>query len=262
MKKNILLLIFLANILFAFYNNDTSQISLLNEINYTIYSGSKLTSKLISKDNLANKLFYTSLITSSFIFDKSIYKRNLKNNYPEIEKPLNVIKNCGEIKLIAPISLSIYAFGYYFQNNQLYEIGRDLTNSLFFTGITITTLKTITGRSRPYVNEGPSKYRFFQTKFDYTSLPSGHTAIAFTLATVFSKHLNNTYATIFLYSLAAGTSLERIYSNNHWFSDVIMAGIISYNIADVITDKKNNLDKSFIIYPDYHKQGIGILVRF
>lgn len=257
-------MIFSLNIFANFYNLsvDSTIKSITNEINYTLSSGNKLIKSTISTDNISNKIAFGCILSATFLFDDPIYTTQLNQRYPSISKPVDFFRNFGEIKIFSPIAITTYATGYFFDNQKLYEIGRDLTNSLFYTGMIVTTIKTVTGRSRPYTNDGPTKYKFYRKTFDYTSFPSGHTAVAFTVATVLSNHLENDFASLILYSLATGTAFQRIYSNNHWLSDVVFSAVLSYNVADIISAKKHKSDNSFILYPNYRNNGLGLLVKF
>ena len=51
-----------------------------------------------------------------------------------------------------------------------------LLEGLFYAGLTTTIIKTVTGRSRPYTNDGTDNFTsiFFKLETAYTSFPSGH----------------------------------------------------------------------------------------
>lgn len=265
MKNIILFLMFFSiNIYANFYNivSDSTTKSIFTEIDYTFTSGNNLIKSTLSADNISNKIAFGCVLATTFFFDNPIYKTQLNQHYPSISKPVDFFKNFGEIKIFSPLAITTYAVGYFFDNQKLYEIGRDLTNSLFYTGMIVTTIKTLTGRSRPFTNDGPTKYKFYRKTFDYTSFPSGHAAVAFTFATVLSNHLQNDFASLILYTIATGTAFQRIYSNNHWLSDVVFSSVFAYNVADIISNKKHKPDNAFIIYPDYRNNGLGLLVRF
>lgn len=65
-------------------------------------------------------------------------------------------------------------------------------------------------------------------------MPSGDVAVAFAFSTVAASVLQNKLWKIFWYGIAVLTSLGRIYHDQHWFTDVILAAAISISITQVI----------------------------
>lgn len=118
------------------------------------------------------------------------------------------------------------------------------------------------GRSRPHVTEYSDPYDFHPFKgfrnFDYRAFPSIHTASAFAVATVYTleAHRRSPAATWIVgpiaYAIAAGPGTARMYTGQHWASDVLMgafvgalagAKVVRYN-HDVKPD--NRLNKFFL----------------
>ncbi len=77
-------------------------------------------------------------------------------------------------------------------------------------------------------------FDLFKTDNPHNSFPSGHTVVAFTTSSVLAASIKNTYASIALYSLAGLTAYQRIYSNNHWFSDTVLAAIIGTVVGNAL----------------------------
>ncbi len=94
------------------------------------------------------------------------------------------------------------------------------------TGI-VWGLKLLTGRKRPkqtheeMVLKGPFS--------GYSSFPSGHTALAFSLATVYAGH--HPKQKWLYYGLAATVGLSRIQSRSHFASDVLVGVGIGYLVG-------------------------------
>ena len=87
------------------------------------------------------------------------------------------------------------------------------------------------GRSRPHVTNHTDQYDFKPFKgfrdFDHRAFPSIHTASAFAVATVYTleTHRRAPRATWIVapiaYTLAAGPAISRMYTGQHWASDIL-----------------------------------------
>lgn len=128
------------------------------------------------------------------------------------------------------------------------------------------------GRSRPHVTNYTDQYDFKHFKgfreFKYRSFPSIHTASAFAVATVYTLETNRRAqkATWIVapvaYALAAGPGISRMYTGQHWASDVLagafvgaLAGakVVRYN-HDV---KPNNRVNRFFLGAKNVQVGVG-----
>lgn len=77
----------------------------------------------------------------------------------------------------------------------------------------------------------------------HNSFPSGHTAMAFTAATILHKEYGVTRSpwwSVAGYTLATATGISRSLNNRHWLSDIVVGagvGILSTELGYLITDK-------------------------
>ena len=65
-------------------------------------------------------------------------------------------------------------------------------------------------------------------------MPSGHSTMAFALATSLSDDIHRPWATVGLYGMASAVAWSRVNDNRHWFSDVAtgaLVGITSSKLA-------------------------------
>jgi len=200
----------------------------------------------------------------SFFVDDQIrtWIQNKKSNDSNLLLDGAEIYGSGYPALI--VGGALYFGGGFFKNEKIKEIGGLVSEAIIITAAVTLILKFAIGRSRPYMNEGPHSFMGFQLDSDYQSLPSGHTSVAFAISSVLSRKINNTYASIFLYSLAGMTAFQRIYSDNHWFSDTLLGAAIGYFIGHTIADlheEGNDNDESSTklnISPFYVKAGVGV----
>lgn len=109
---------------------------------------------------------------------------------------------------------------------------RMITSSGFSVGVMLSTVYAVKyglGRLRP---DGST----------YNSFPSGHTAMAFTSATLLHKEYGylSPWVSIAGYSAATITGISRALNNRHWLSDIVVGagvGILSTELGYLIADK-------------------------
>lgn len=93
--------------------------------------------------------------------------------------------------------------------------------SAILMGIVVLSMKTIAGVFRP---DGS----------DFFSFPSGHTATAFTAASLLRKEygFNNRRIAAWAYLPAILTGFSRMLNNRHWLSDVMAGAVIGVMVVE------------------------------
>lgn len=128
--------------------------------------------------------------------------------------------------------ITVCAFLCAFGKDNAYETGKLSTFGFIETGSMVYVLKETIRRPRPL------------DEIEKSSFPSGHSAFAWTLATIMCSGFPR--LRIPLYSLALGTSFSRVYLGRHYPSDVIVGAIIGTLIGmQVIHCKEPILKLSF-----------------
>ena len=129
------------------------------------------------------------------------------------------------------LSAGLYTAGLIGNNKWVRETGL-LTGTAIVCAATVSTLtKGIVGRARPFLELGNHRFKPFQLNDPYHSFPSGHTIVAFSVSAVLAERIKNTWASIGLYVIAAGSAASRLYSDNHWLSDVVFGALYSTAMA-------------------------------
>ncbi len=100
------------------------------------------------------------------------------------------------------------------------------------------------GRQRPFVEDGQdrwlgiwgmAKYIGTSGANDFTSFFSGHTAAAFSLATVISKQYgDHRWVPWVCYALAGVEGLTRTVEYKHWLSDVAIGAVVGIGIGKLV----------------------------
>jgi membrane-associated phospholipid phosphatase len=145
------------------------------------------------------------------------------------------------------ISLAAFAgYSLIFNDRKAQETSYLAAESFLTSSVWIVSMKWMVGRERPSAHNvsgssaggkwsGPLAYfrnnpRKSVSFFD--AFPSGHTATAFSIATVIAKQYDNTfYAPLLSYTAASLVGISRIAESTHWASDVFVGAIIGYLTA-------------------------------
>ena len=137
----------------------------------------------------------------------------------------------GEPELVFGIPAGIFAAGVIGGNKNLQRSGGRVLASVVAAGVTTAALKEITGRFRPDETTDQYVFRPFSNR---DAFPSGHSTMAFALATSLSAELHRPWATALLYAGATGTAWSRLNDHKHWLSDVLAGATVGITAANVI----------------------------
>jgi membrane-associated phospholipid phosphatase len=92
-------------------------------------------------------------------------------------------------------------------------------------------LKPTVGRHRPSDAGGAFRFHPFLNDGDWHSFPSAHTVHAFALATALSLESRTPWVRVPAYGLAGLVAAQRVYTGQHWTSDVVGSGILAVAIG-------------------------------
>jgi membrane-associated phospholipid phosphatase len=134
------------------------------------------------------------------------------------------------------IGAALYGYGKLADKRRVAELGMRGTEALVIGGTVGVLIKGIAGRARPArdVNE-PDDYQLMRgfTKGDpYQALPSGHSIVAFSVASSVTSQMKHWkpgsqwVVGPLLYGGAATVAWSRMYDNRHWASDVLAGAAI------------------------------------
>ena len=200
--------------------------------------------------------------------DDDIRKELILNKKLQPNKFLEITDRFGDRLTMELISGGVYLSGLISGDEYIRTTGRLLLEGLFVSGSVALGLRMLLGRGRPHVTNDPFEFKFFQTDYFYHSFPSGHATVAFTIASVLSRRIDELWAYLGLYGLACVSSAAMLSYDSHWFSDLFCGaaiGIISGKLVvnadkNRISKTKSNSDTKFSIYPALN--GIRIKYRF
>jgi membrane-associated phospholipid phosphatase len=135
------------------------------------------------------------------------------------------------------------------------------TQAMITSGAWVRIIKILSGRERPYASysnsQKPGGYwhgpfsqltwdrvsgRQYNSSFD--SFISGHTATAFSIATVFAEQYRDIPAIpVISYSLASLAGISRLTEHQHWASEVFAGAVMGYLCGKQVTGNYNRLTR-------------------
>ena len=183
-----------------------------------------------------------------------------KQKHVWVNKSSPVITQFGStygISSVAVIGLISAAF----KNQKGVQTSLLATQAWITSAIWVQLIKHFTGREDPSASYIYSKMPggkwwgpFIQYDQDITiyksvssfdAFPSGHTAAAFSIATVFATRYNSTAAVpIISYSMATLVGVSRLTEHQHWVSDVFVGGLLGFACGKQVVAHFNKIHQN------------------
>ncbi len=142
---------------------------------------------------------------------------------------------------------------------------KELPFQTALTGVKSFVIATLLGRSFKYVfnRSRPNELQgsqFWGGPFNSFSLsfPSGHTIGAFAVASVVAKnYAHKKWVPITSYTLAFGVGLSRVWTKNHWASDVVFGALLGWSVGTVVSKVECNKNDT-----GFKLEGSGFAYKF
>ncbi len=160
--------------------------------------------------------------------DASVREEALEMQGAWSDRVASVAKTFGGGKYVFPALGLSYAAGRVSGLKPLTDVSGHALVATVSAGLVTGAIKTLVGRERPYVGGSPSRFEPFTFTFKNESFPSGHTAMAFALATTFAAETPDRVSDVFFFVGATMTGLSRIYHDRHWLTDVVAGAGVGY----------------------------------
>lgn len=175
----------------------------------------------IGWDRLAVGALALGLTTT---FDATV-ARVLAGSHSGVERFTGQFTRFGEVGVIVPVIGGLTLVGLLAGRPELTRLAGQSTAAIAAVAISVTALKHLVGRTRPYddLRLSGSAWSPFSGE---TAWPSGHTAAAFAVATTLADAIDRKLPRIGLYGLALATGFSRMTASKHWFSDVVAGAAI------------------------------------
>ena len=144
------------------------------------------------------------------------------------------LRHMGQVEVFGTIPAGMAIVGFAAHRPGLEHGALRVASSLVLAAAVTTAGKIAVGRLRPSSERDADDFKPFS---GHDSFPSGHTTMAFALATSLSNEIRRPWATAGLLTLAAGTGWSRLYDNQHWLSDVAAGAAVGITSAQLIDGK-------------------------
>ena len=170
-----------------------------------------------------------------------------------------VLSNLG---LIVPAAGAVtsYVLGEALGDEKAKQRAADAVEAAIFTTTFVYSMNFLAGRSKPEDNRGSQDYHPFNIS---GSLPSFHTAEAFTAAAVAAEHWDNPWVSALAYGLATSVGVSRIYLDKHWLSDTVLGAAIGTVVGKaVVALNKTRRDSAVSVVPLVTLDTWGAALRY
>jgi membrane-associated phospholipid phosphatase len=139
------------------------------------------------------------------------------------------VEKLGERRYVWSLLAGFYASGLMRDDDRARAVAIDGVIAIFVADSLITSkLKRAFGRGRPYLGTGADQFAAFDgDAVDRRSFPSGHTTVAFSVASVIASHYQDRpWVPPIAYGTATLVGLARMHHDMHWSSDVLAGALI------------------------------------
>jgi membrane-associated phospholipid phosphatase len=157
-------------------------------------------------------------------FDEPVRQLVQSSRAPATDALEGAVRPLGEWPFYAGLPAALLVSGALAGHDGLLGAGLETTRAALVTMGLVTALKRGIGRARPLCDCGPAA--FSPLAGPGRSLPSGHTAAAFAIATVLARRTDRGWMRVAYYSAASLVGWSRVNDNRHWLSDVVAGALV------------------------------------
>jgi len=173
-------------------------------------------------------------LSALMLLDRPTQRYVQGHRSPSANEFSGVIRRFGQIEVYGSVTAGILAVGLVSGNDELSRAGGRVAATLALAGSTSSLSKLVSGRPRPNESLDADGYVPFSGQ---DAMPSGHTTMAFALATTLSDEIDRTWASVGLYTLATGVGWSRINDDRHWLTDVAAGAVLGITSAKLVNGR-------------------------
>jgi len=171
-------------------------------------------------------------IATASLADRGVNDWVQDHRTPQSDDVATVFRYGGEPVVVFGISGGIVLAGTIAGRDDVQRSGGRVLLSVIAAEVSSIVLKASAGRYRPAETDNPYIFKPFS---GHDSFPSGHTTMAFALATSLSNEIHNGWVSAALFTFATGTAWSRLNDERHWFSDVLGGATVGISAATIVS---------------------------
>jgi membrane-associated phospholipid phosphatase len=157
-----------------------------------------------------------------------------RNRTESLDDMSRMVRRFGQPEVYGTVTLGLLAAGLVAHDDNLTRAGGRLAATLALAGAASTATKFVFGRPRPSESVEADVFAPFSGE---DAMPSGHSTIAFALATALADDIQKTWASVGLYTLATGVAWSRLNDDRHWLSDVAAGAVVGVASAKLVNGR-------------------------
>jgi len=170
-----------------------------------------------------------SLVSATMVWDEQLQPQLAQGDQIQSSTFSQISEPFGNPLKMGILALGTYYTAGYLKNERLQGASSAAVQAMLTAGMAAVTVKLLVHRVRPEEQIIYDPYQFKGASFsgDNLSFPSGHSTIAFALASSISSFYEYDLSiAIPLYAVASLTALQRVYDYKHWPSDVLAGAFL------------------------------------
>ncbi len=141
----------------------------------------------------------------------------------------------GNGKYVLPPLIILYGYGHVAKNNKARRAALLTIENVVITGLFTQLMKFSFHRHRPNYGDPHDIWDGPSLEHDNLAFPSGHTSLAFSIATpIATEYKDNLIIPPLAYGLASLVGWSRMNDNKHWASDVFMGAALGYFMGKAV----------------------------
>jgi len=179
---------------------------------------------IVARSDLWYAVLGGAAVTAVAFNDRWLTEESIEAHSPGERRLERVAQPLGNTGVMLPAIAILYGAGRLTGRRGLSATAARIGVCIAGTGVGALVLKEVVGRARP--DESPADARDLKPFSSQQSFPSGHTAIAFALATGLRRETSAAWVPWVAYPVASLVGWSRVHADEHWTSDVVAGAVL------------------------------------
>jgi membrane-associated phospholipid phosphatase len=165
------------------------------------------------------------ILVATLLGDQGLRGELLEHRGPGTGSGVRLANGFGDPRYVLPALGAGFLVGEVIGSRGVRRAAVHAGEAAILAGGLVTAVKLTVGRRRPSGDGDADEFRPFS---GWNSFPSGHTAVAFAVATALADETPGGWSDAALYGLAGLTAVARLSDDRHWTSDVFVGALVGH----------------------------------